>query len=136
MIIDLKPYAYDEAELLELYGSVGWTNYTAHPERLQAACAGSLYTLGAYADEELVGLVRCVGDGSTIVYVQDLLVRPAYQRRGIGTLLLRTVLERFADVYQLVLLTDDTPKTVAFYKSLGFTRDGDMNCCAFLRMKA
>ena len=26
---------YDQEEILEFYRSVGWTNYTEHPERLQ-----------------------------------------------------------------------------------------------------
>lgn len=136
MIIDLKPYTqYNEAEILPLYESVGWTNYTARPAMLRAAYEASLYTLAAYDNDQLVGIVRCVGDGASIVFVQDLLVLPDYQRRGIGTLLLRSVMERYADVYQMELLTDDTPKTVAFYESLGFRRDSDMGCCAFLRMR-
>ena len=58
-------------ELLQLYGSVGWVNYTARPERLEAALRGSLTVLGAWAENDdgsgtLVGIARAVGDGCTI----------------------------------------------------------------------
>ena len=136
MSVELRVYSdYYEPELLALYDSVGWTNYVRHPKRLQPAYAGSLYTLAAYDGDTLVGIVRCVGDGVSIIYVQDLLVRPDYQRRGIGTSLLHAVMDHYAEVYQFVLLTDSTEKTVAFYRSLGFTRDNDLGCCAFLRMR-
>ena len=38
----IRPYvAYREAEILTLYESVGWTNYTSDPEMLRAAFRGS-----------------------------------------------------------------------------------------------
>ena len=59
---------------------------------------------------------------------------PEYQRQGIGTQLLKTLLAQYADVYQIELLTDDTPKTTAFYEALGLTRADRLGCCTFLRM--
>ena len=43
-------------------------------------------------------------------------------------------MERYAGVYQLQLLTDDTPEANAFYRSLGFTDAADMGCRAFVKM--
>ena len=136
MHIEIKPYCiYHESEILPLYAAVGWTNYTDRPEMLAAAYRDSLCVLGAYDGDKLVGVVRAVGDGASIVFVQDLLVLPEYQRQGIGTRLLKTLLTQYADVYQIELLTDDTPKTTAFYESVGLTRADRLGCCAFLRMK-
>lgn len=67
---------YQESEVLALYGSVGWTAYTEQPEALRRGFAGSLLTLAARENGTLVGLLRAVGDGCTVVLVQDLLVRP------------------------------------------------------------
>ena len=78
------------------------------------------------ASGSLVGLVRTVSDGETIVYVQDILVTPDDQREGIGGALLDAVLEHYADVRQLVLLTDDEPGQRAFYESRGLTEAHDM----------
>ena len=44
-------------------------------------------------------------------------------------------MDRYPDVYQMELMTDNTPKTVSFYRSLGFFKADDMGCCAFMRVK-
>lgn len=125
---------FDLGEILPLYAAVGWTNYTDRPEMLENAMNHSLLVLGAFDGEKLTGLLRAVGDGFSIVFIQDVLVLPEYQRQGIGTQLFHALMERFPDVYQMELATDDTPKTVAFYQSLGFVRDSDMGCCGFMKM--
>ena len=79
-------------------------------------------------------MVRVVGDGASVVLIQDLLVRPEYQRKGIGSKLMRAVLERCKDVYQIELMTDDTEKTISFYQSLGLKKADEIGCCAFLKM--
>ncbi|MBQ1805649.1 MAG: GNAT family N-acetyltransferase, partial [Oscillospiraceae bacterium] len=96
--------------------------------------AGSLAVLGAYDGERLIGLVRAVGDGASVLLVQDLLVRPDCQRRSVGTALLRTLLARFGTVYQIFLMTDDTPEHDAFYCSLGLTRAEGLGACTFTKM--
>jgi len=130
----IKPYSqYSESEILPLYRAVGWSNYYAHPEMVAGAYQNSLCTLAAYEDDRLVGLIRCVGDGYSILFIQDILVYPAYQRRGIGTALMKAVLEKYPHVYQIQLATDNTAKTVAFYKSFGFHNLSDIGCCAFMK---
>ena len=125
---------FDLDTILNLYSSVGWTNYTDNPEMVKKAYENSLLTLCAYDSNQLVGVIRTVGDGFSIVFVQDILVLPEYQRKGIGTQLLREVIERFSTAYQMMLMTDNTPKTISFYQSLGFVKADDMGCCAFMRM--
>lgn len=124
---------YNESEILPLYKSVGWSNYYEHPEMLGKAFAGSLCTLAAYEGEELVGIIRAVGDGHSILFIQDILVCPAHQRRGIGTTLMNTLLAKYRNVYQIELATDNTAKAIAFYKSLGFVPLHEIGCCAFLK---
>ena len=124
---------YREEEILPLYVSVGWTAYTEDPDALREGFARSLLTLAAYEGKTLAGIVRAVGDGATVVLVQDLLVFPQFQRRGIGTALMRAMMERFANVRQLQLLTDDTGKTLAFYRSLGLRELSAFGCRGFMR---
>ena len=124
---------YREEEILLLYASVGWTAYTEDPDALREGFARSLLTLAAYEGKTLAGIVRAVGDGATVVLVQDLLVFPQFQRRGIGTTLMRAMMERFANVRQLQLLTDDTGKTLAFYRSLGLRELSVFGCRGFMR---
>ena len=122
---------YNEQEILPLYESVGWVNYTKKPQMLKEAYLHSLKIYAAYAENKLVGIIRVVGDGSSVVFVQDLLVYPEHQRQGIGTALLKKIMEEYDGVYQLHLLTENTEKTIAFYKSLGFLMDTDIECRAF-----
>ena len=118
-------------EVLALYKSVGWSMYTRDPARLERALTLSLMVLGAYEGKQLVGLIRAVGDGETILFIQDLLVLPEYQRRGIGKQLIEALLARFPEVRQRVLLTDDDPKTRNFYKAAGFVESQQVGVIAF-----
>ncbi|MGW6175195.1 GNAT family N-acetyltransferase [Arthrobacter sp. NPDC055138] len=112
-------------QVLALYDAVGWTAYTSSPETVSAALSGSTAIAVAHAGTELVGLARVISDGASICYLQDVLVRPAFQRRGIGRRLVRLVLRPFSHVRQKVLLTDDEAGQKAFYESLGYTQVTD-----------
>jgi hypothetical protein len=66
----------NRAEIVELYEAVGWSAYTKDPSRLAAAVSASLAVVTARRDDgRLIGLARLVGDGLTIVYLQDIRVR-------------------------------------------------------------
>ena len=123
----------DMEELKALYQSVGWTNYTEHMEMLENAYEHSLKIYGAYVNEKLAGIIRVVGDGCSVIYIQDILVFPEYQRQGIGKSLINKILTEYADVYQIMLTTDDQPKTKAFYKSAGFIAHSEIGCEGFGR---
>ena len=109
--MEIREYKiFNEAEILQLYQSVGWVAYTDHPEVLKKGFENSLLTLAAYKGDQLLGIIRTVGDGHTIVFVQDILVFPEHQRKGIGTALLKAILDRYNYVRQIELATDNTPK--------------------------
>ncbi|GEM_PF-4964233 len=51
------------AELMSLYGSVGWTGYTDHPAKVTSILSGSLWWKSfhdddGYADDDGVSFVR------------------------------------------------------------------------------
>ena len=119
--------------VLPLYEAVGWTNYTQNPTMLKEAYKNSLHILAALNEEEkLLGVLRAVGDGASILFIQDILVTPEYQHQGIGTKLLQQTLEKYKTVYQIQLATDDSTKTVSFYESNGFTSLTSLNCVSFI----
>jgi ribosomal protein S18 acetylase RimI-like enzyme len=68
----------------------------------------------------LVGFVTAISDGVSWAYVPLLEVLPAYQRRGIGTELMRRILARYGHLYAFDLNCDDD--LVPFYERLGMTR--------------
>ena len=126
----------NKEELKALYNDAGWTLYTNDIDRLKDAVANSLQTITARSDGKLVGLIRCVGDGKTIVYIQDILVLRDHRRSGIGTRLVESVLKKFEDVRQIVLLTDDTEEVKEFYRSLGFSEAGNMKLVCFVKIRS
>lgn len=132
--MEIREYnAWREEEVLRLYASVGWTAYTQRPQTLRRGFENSLLTLAAYEEGRLAGLIRTVGDGCTVVFIQDLLVSPEYQRKGIGSALMKAVLDRFGDVRQIELLTDRTPATAAFYRAQGFREASERGSLCFIK---
>lgn len=112
---------FDQDDLKQLYASVGWTAYTDQAQDLVPMLANSLSHFSAWDGNRLVGLVRAVGDGYVIGYIQDILVHPDYQRQGIGSQLLQRMFDQVKPARQIVLMTDDSPETQAFYTSMGMT---------------
>lgn len=128
----------ESAQVLDLYDAVGWTTYTRDPVALHEALAGSHRLVAAHGpDGRLDGLARSISDGATIVYLQDILVRPAAQRTGHGRALVQTLLSAYDGVRQQVLITDTEPGQRAFYEALGFTEAHDMDpgIRAFVRFR-
>lgn len=131
--IEIKKYKnYNEQEILDLYKSVGWSNYYNKPSMLKEAYENSLDIIGAYLNEELVGIIRVVGDGSSILYIQDILVSPIHQQKGIGRKLFENITNKYQNVYQKVLITDNTEKTRKFYKNMGFIELDKMEGVCFV----
>ncbi len=125
----------NQADLLSLYNDANWLAYTNSPDLLQQAVSNSLYVLSVWENGQLVGLIRLVGDGLTIVYIQDILVMKSHKRRKIGSLLLQKALEKFKNVRQKVLLTDDNEETRGFYEALGFSSCDKGNLVAFVKLE-
>lgn len=130
-MIKIDQRQLNQADALALYQAVGWNMYTRDPKKLERAIAQSLSVLGAYDGDQLVGLIRAVGDGETILFIQDLLVLPSYQRQGIGRQLVNALVDQFPQVRQRVLLIDDQPQTRAFYENIGFVQSSKVGVIAF-----
>lgn len=118
-------------ELINLYESVGWTAYTQDSSIIEGVLAGSRHYIVAKVEEQLVGLVRVVGDGVYIAYIQDLLVHSDYQRQGIGSQLMLRILEEVSYAKQILLTTEDKTTTRTFYESLGMTSYQDFNTVGY-----
>jgi len=124
---------FELKQLIELYKNVGWTVYSDKPDKLFKAVKNSLFNIGAFDGEELIGLIRVVGDDASIIYIQDILVKEEYQRQGIGNYLLQSVLDKYKHIRQIVLMTDNTEKTKAFYKKNGMSTSCELEGIAFVK---
>ena len=115
-------------DVLHLYQAVGWTNYTDQSEMLEQALSHSLVIYLALDGDAVVGLIRLVGDGFSSVFVQDLIVLPSYQRQGIGSSLMKEALKDYKDAYQVQLVTEETERTLEFYRFMGFETLSTYDC--------
>ena len=101
---------------------------------LQNAINQFLEVISAWNGEELVGLIRIVGDGLTIIYIQDILVLNAYQNQGIATRLIQKVLHKYKSIRQKVLLTEEAPDVRHFYEKNGFESCDQGSLVAFAKL--
>ena len=121
----------DDSDILKLYEANGWTNYTDNLPTLIKGINNSLDCFTYYEEDILVGLVRVVGDGVTIIYIQDILVLPEYHSKGVGSLLIGEVTKKYKNVRQIVLMTDSEESQHKFYEKNGFGKISTWGGVAF-----
>lgn len=122
------------AEVMQIYEQAGWRAYLTDDEKLRRAFQSSLYLLGAFDGEKLVGFIRCVGDGEHIVLIQDVIVKKSHRRQGIGSALVKHVLDRYRHVRMVSLYTDaEDEADNCFYQSLGFRLIGTAGMVSYMK---
>lgn len=106
--------------IVKLYDSVGWVAYSEKPADLKSAFENSSYILIALENNDVIGVLRSLSDNVSVHHLQDILVSPSYQGKGLGRQLLKMALDHYAHVRTHLLLTDDEEKQHKFYESLGY----------------
>lgn len=92
---------------------------------LEGAAIGlknSLFAIFIYDNKVLVGMGRVIGDGGTVYHVVDIVVKPSYQRQGIGNFIMERItnyLEENAYPGSYVSLIADAPAD-KLYERFGF----------------
>ncbi|MBD5474883.1 MAG: GNAT family N-acetyltransferase [Lachnospiraceae bacterium] len=62
-------------------------------EHARKALRNGLINVSAIYNDELVGIGRLVGDGAMYWYLQEIIVLPKYQRKGIGTMIVNHLVD-------------------------------------------
>lgn len=134
-MIEYKEFGLEEFERIkEIYRGEGWAAYLQDDEALKRAFEKSIYCLGAYDGNQLVGFVRCVGDGEHIVLVQDLIVASDYQRQKIGTSLFKKAWDKYIYVRMFQVNTDiEDERDNLFYKAWGMKPISEGNMISYFR---
>jgi GNAT superfamily N-acetyltransferase len=77
-------------EYLALREAVGWGR---RDEQITArALANALFTVCLLHNGKVIGCGRVIGDGGLHFYLQDIIVLPAYQGKGLGKRVMRAIL--------------------------------------------
>ena len=104
-------------ELADLRESVGWNRME---KEYKNPLLTSYYHIAVYEKEVLIGYIECVSNGVTDAYIQDLMVHPDYQRRGIGTELMTIMINYLKQkhIYMISVVFEENLKP--FYEKFGF----------------
>jgi GNAT superfamily N-acetyltransferase len=114
-----------DEEYEALCRAVGWrddVNFAVS----RAALAASLFHVVAEIDGEIVGMARVVGDGAMFFYVQDVVVAPEHQGKGVGACLIRAIrdwlIANAPPMAQVFVIEAEGRRD--FYRKLGFEPTG------------
>lgn len=128
MKIDYKAQLPDEDSFFALFATTGWNDeVTKSKEELFWSITNSWYVVTAYNGDELVGFGRIVSDGYLHAIIADMIIAPLYKNKGIGTEILRLLVEEIKEreVTNIRLFT--TSENKGFYAKNGFVEcSGDM----------
>ena len=87
-IVEMLPSAADYNRLRK---AVGWGTY--REELITHSLPESLFCICALVDDKVIAMARILGDAGMVYYVQDVIVLPEYQNRGIGAQLMDAVMD-------------------------------------------
>lgn len=106
---------------LELYRSVGWE--PPGFDQVEQALKNTVVTFTVW-DGEAVAMARLLGDEAMSYYVKDFAVRPEYQGKGVGRMLMGAIedyiLTHLEDGWAVSLELISSKGNEAFYKRFGF----------------
>ncbi len=107
---------------VDLFRSVGWDAPCI--EQVRSALDHTIASFTAFDADKAVGMVRLIGDGGMSFYIKDFAVLPAYQSKGVGTLLMneleKYIRDSIAPGWAVSLELISTKEAVPFYKKMGF----------------
>lgn len=118
--------AVDGITETQLHGFfAGWGNPPSSPALLWIL-QGSDYVVLAHAEEtgNIIGYITAISDGVSCAYIPHLEVHSDWRGHGIGSELVRRLLEKLRHLYMIDLMCD--PDVMPFYERLGFQRYSGM----------
>ena len=103
-----------------VYKAVGWEGAARDLDQLGRALRGSAEVASAWHAGRAVGVARMLSDGVMQAYINGVAVHPEYQHRGVGSRLVRMLIESNPGLH-FHLRTRS--RRFGFYGRLGFVRD-------------
>ena len=122
MITYKDTHDFNAEELQDLFLSLEWSS--GHfPDKLVIAMKHFETVFTAWDGDKLVGLVCAMDDSIMTAYIHYMLVRPEYQKMGIGKALIEKMKAHYKDYLRIVLVAYD--KELGFYEHCGFEKAKD-----------
>jgi len=108
-------------EYIQLRNSVGWK--ILQHDKIKKGLDNSIYCVCAEDQGNIIGFGRIVGDYATVFYIQDIIVKPPYQKQKIGTLIMKKLMEYIDNncIDDAIIGLIAISELDKFYKKFGFT---------------
>ena len=109
-------------EIIELYKSGGWWKEYYDASRLDSLIKRSFAFAIAVdnSTKKAIGMGRVISDGVSDAYLQDIVILPGYRKKGIGTKIIKFLLDYCLTHGILWIGLIAEPNQDDFYSSLGF----------------
>lgn len=95
----------------------GWPNPPSPLTHYRILANSAEIILARSGEGNVIGFITAISDGISCAYIPHLEVLTEYQGRGIGTELVRRMLEKLTHIYMIDLVCD--PELQPFYERLG-----------------
>jgi ribosomal protein S18 acetylase RimI-like enzyme len=102
----------------------GWKNPPSPETHLKLLQSSHAVVLAVDEDGAVVGFITAVGDGILSAYIPLLEVLPKYRKQGIGSQLVRRMLDKLKNLYMVDVTCD--PDVQSFYLRFGMKRSVGM----------
>lgn len=107
-------------EFIEMRQSTGW----GYPERklISIGLKNTLFSICLEKNKRIIGYGRVIGDGAFTLYIQDIIIKPEYQRMGLGMKVMTEIMKYINIQYSkntMIGLMSAKGKE-NFYKKFGF----------------
>ena len=125
-------------QFIELWQAVGWGEGPAL-EQIRLAMEHTLFRVSIFDGDKIIAMARVIGDMGLDYYIKDVVVRPEYQGKGLGRMLINEILKfisengiKGTDIFvELCAMPDKIP----FYKKFGFDSNEAQRLRQFLKVK-
>lgn len=122
ILLSFRHAAPPEDDFIFLRKECGWGELST--EIAKKTLTAGLANVTVFEGSKTIGFGRVIGDGVIYFYVQDLIVREGYQGMGLGTEMLKNLVEQTVQIAapgaSIGLMS--TKGKEEFYEKLGFTR--------------
>ncbi len=110
-----KPHVED---FIALFKTTGWPLFST--KAFKKAIDGTYRQVCVYDGKSLIGTARILSDGATYAWINDMIVHPKYQRRGIGSKIMRMIIKYLKKQKIPNIGLFCAPEAKKFYLLLGF----------------
>ena len=124
-------------DFLEVIEAVGFKTYS--DEQVTKALKNTMYMVKVMVNDKLAGIGRVIGDYSIICCLTDICVKPEFQKKGIGQIIVKELKKMIEDGVKegekMQIELTPTAGNEAFYQKAGFKYNPDIITGMYLWIK-